>query len=635
MGAVPLRLAVRDDDVFLLLRPAIDAHTLGISAAEQLLRDCGHKVIAADAVLCEAICNPSRPDVFARVERFIRQHGVTRLGVSYRLDPRDGAAIFGRLMYQLRNKNLLAEKGGPLRAVYFAGLPGTCELVKSEHGDIVGVFCGDETVSETLDKFGVSPSRWPRAMSEQIGYDDARLDFARQLLRSEKHLAIRPVDRSSCEGFGTRGDRVVTRIRHGQKQGSPPLMRAHVGPYEPNRVDAVHRFIEWTRRLAQTGLLDVLSVGTSQLTQSNFGEPWGDRPNGGGVPINSPEEFRAVWDAARPMLVRTYAGTQNIPVLARMYEETIDIAWHALSLWWFCRVDGRGPYTVYENLRQHVDALRWIGQSNKPYEPNVSHHFAFRGGDDVTYVVSAVLAARTAKRHGIRQLILQNMLNTPKYTWGIADLAKSRAMLGLVRELEDDDFEVFLQPRAGLDYFSHDLEKAKVQLASVSALMDDIEPRDSASPPIVHVVSYSEASHLADPTVINESIQITRAAIQEYRRLRVLGEVDDMTRHVEVVCRTEELLEEARAVLAAIEESIPSPYSAAGLYQVFAAGFLLAPYLWGCRDEFDDAIRSPTRLIRGAVKVVDQSGIPIPSATRAAALADVLKAVPIVMGVYK
>jgi len=52
----------------------------------------------------------------------------------------------------------------------------------------------------------------------------------------------------------------------------------------------------------------------------------------------------------------------------------------------------------------------------------------------------------------------------------------------------------------------HDLQKAKAQLAAVTALMDDIEPQDPNSPPIIHVVSYCEASHLADPAAVNESI---------------------------------------------------------------------------------------------------------------------------------
>lgn len=180
------------------------------------------------------------------------------------------------------------------------------------------------------------------------------------------------------------------------------------------------------------------------------------------------------------MLVRAYAGTRDVAQLARMYENTLHIAWHALSLWWFCQIDGRGPYPVRENLRQHVETLRTIATTGKPFEANVPHHFAFRGADDTSYVVSAYLAAKLAKSLGIRQFVLQNMLNTPRGTWGIADLAKSRAMLRLVRQLEDERFRVILQPRAGLDSFSPDLLRARAQLAAATALMDDIEPRAAA-----------------------------------------------------------------------------------------------------------------------------------------------------------
>jgi hypothetical protein len=90
-----------------------------------------------------------------------------------------------------------------------------------------------------------------------------------------------------------------------------------------------------------------------------------------------------------------------------------------------------------QNLREHLETLDFIAASGKPFEPNIPHHFSFRGGDDVTYILSAYLAARTAKSRGVKTLILQNMLNTPKYTLGVADLAKSRAMLRLVRTLED------------------------------------------------------------------------------------------------------------------------------------------------------------------------------------------------------
>jgi len=611
-----MRPAFTRADRFGLVRPAVDAHTLGISSVEQLLRDCGHESVVADAATCEAFGWPEQIDSPPVVERWIRENRITALGFSYRLDPRSGAGAFARIMHLLKEKRLLACQGGPLKAVYFAGLPQACDLVRRQNPEVAGVFCGDETPAETLRILGVNPAVLPATLAEGVAYDEARLSFGRDPVQKGEHLAVRPVDRGSYEGFGTRSDTLAARIHCARQNQLGPLMRAHVGPYLPDRQLAVRLFLEWVRQLAGSGFLDVLSIGTSQRTQSNFGEDWHDMPNGGGVPLNSAAEFAAVWEAARPMLVRCYAGTKDIPALARMYEETINMAWHALSFWWFCRIDGRGPCCVRENLHQHIETLRYVASTGKPFEPNIPHHFAFRGADDVTYVVSSVLAARTAKRLGIRYLVLQNMLNTPKYTWGIQDLAKSRAMLQLVRELEDDRFRVYMQPRGGLDYFSHDLNKARAQLAAVSALMDDIEPHDPTSPPVIHVVSYSEGSHLADPSVVDESIQITRHAIAKYRELRARGRVDDMATHPGVAARTAELLAEARTVLRAIESTVPEPYTADGLYRIFAMGFLPVPYLWECKEEFKEAIRWRTRPVQGGVKIVDELGVPIPAAER-------------------
>ena len=599
-----------------LVRPAIDAHTLGISSADQILQDCGFATVVADAAACQAFGTPQLPPSQAAIERWVRQHRVSVLGFSYRLDPKEGPAVFHRLVHELKSKGLLGAQGGPIRGLYFAGLPAACQAVRQRVAELDGVFCGDETPAETLAILGVHADAIPRDLSEGIAYDEARLAFAKDLIQQGRHQAVTPVDRSGYDGYSTRADTLVARVMDGRKRKLPPLMRAHVGPYHPDRATAVRLFQEWAGALAGAGFLDVLSIGTSQLTQSDFGGQWGDKPNGGGVPLNSPQEFAACWQASRPMLVRAYAGTRDIPTLAAMYEDTIHIAWHALSLWWFCQIDGRGPYSVRENLQQHVQTLRYIASTGKPFEPNVPHHFAFRGADDVTYVVSAVIAARLAKSLGVRHMVLQNMLNTPKYTWGIADLAKSRAMLALVRELEDENFAVMLQPRGGLDYFSPDLDKAKVQLAAVTALMDDIEPHNDSSPDVIHVVSYSEASHLADPPIVNESIQITRHALAEYRRLRAQGKVDDMARHAETAQRTQELLAEARTVLAAIESAIPQPYTPEGLYQMLAGGFLPVPYLWECREEFKQAVGWPTRVVRGSVKVVDQHGVPVSAIDR-------------------
>jgi hypothetical protein len=602
---------VGHNDVVGLVKPAIDAHTLGILSFAQILRDCGiHVEIADDAVGEEIDTMAERGSIDALI-RWIRAKNIDVLGFSYRLDPERGVEVFARLVGVLQQAKLLVKDGGPLRALWFGGLPPACERVVQRVPFVDAVFRGDETYQEILGNLGLPAHLVPEQASAELAYDKARLEFGAEIVRNRAYLDVSPVDRSGSFGFGTRGERVADRVRHGMTHKLPPLMRAHVGPYAEDRAQAVALFLDWTARLAKGGLLDVLSVGSSQLTQSNFGEDWSDLPNGGGVPINSAEEYRKVWQAARPMLVRTYAGTKRVPRMAKMHEEALDICWHALSLWWFSKLDGRGENGVMRNLEEHFETLRHIASSGKPMEPNVPHHFAFRGSDDIGYIVSGYVAAKAARSQGIRTLILQTMLNTPKYTWGIQDLAKARALRMLVRELEGPDFAVILQPRGGLDYFSPDMEKARAQLAAVTMLMDDIEPDSETSPQIIHVVSYSEGVRLADPEVVEESVRITRYALSEYRQLKKRGDMPEYGKLPIVEARTKHLYDEARRMIDFIEATIPDTYSPRGLYAMMKGGVFPLPWLSACREEFEEAVNQPVLFMHGGVQTVDLEGKPL------------------------
>ncbi len=602
-------------DVFGLLHTSLDVHTLGLLSFAQVLDDCGVEAIIADAEVGKDLEAVSRNEGGASLRSWLVNRRVSALGFSYRLDPSDAARFFEVLHEFLRREKLLAADGGRIRALFFAGLPEACAAIAARHPGIEGLFQGDETPRQTMEMLGIPEEMVPQALSDGLKYDVTRLAFGESLVKSGIWKATRPVDRSGGPGFGLKGEKVTERIAYGIARRLPPLMRVHAGPYLPDRREAVKLFLDWTRRLASGGLLDVLSIGSSQLSQSNFGENWEGRTNGGGVPLAGADEFAAVWEAARPMLVRSYAGTKDVSALAKMLESTIDISWHALSLWWFCTLDGRGPNPVLANLQEHFEAMHWIAASGKPLEPNVPHHFAFRGSDDLGYVVSGFVAAKAAKLQGIRSLILQIMLNTPKYTWGVQDLAKARVLLRLVRELEGPAFKVFLQPRGGLDYFSPDPEKAKAQLAAVTAMMDDIEPCDGTSPQIIHVVSYSEAYRLADPPVMEESIKITRSALAEYRRMRKEGEVDDMAMSPEVAIRENALYDDAKAMVATLESLIPNAYSPFGLYTMLASGAFALPWLTNCREEFQ-AANIATRIVNGGVSAVDETGTPIPIGAR-------------------
>ncbi|MGI6150250.1 MAG: cobalamin-binding protein [Firmicutes bacterium] len=599
---------------YAFLKPTLDAHTLGITAAADLVRDCGYEVLVGDEAVSQSLNEIQYEKNQERIVEWLTVHRINRVGLTYRLDPDAAATMVGYFVQAVRTARLLHSQGGPVDAIFFAGLPTACARIQQEHKGLVVTFPGGESVSESLAKLKIPQERIPTDIISGSSYDDFRLEFGSDIINRQEYSAVQPPDRSGYPEFGTSRDAVEKRLQHAlQQRPFLPLMRAHCGPYDAkkSREESVREFISWAQQLAATGFLDILSIGTSQLTQSNFGEEWGSRPNGGGVPINSPAEYRQLWESSRPLLLRTYAGTKNIPQLAAMHEETLNICWHALSLWWFNQMDGRGPYDLYTSLQQQYKTLQYIAKTGKPYEGNVSHHFAFRGADDVTYIVSAYLAAKLAKTLGIRTYILQNMLNTPRMTWGVQDLAKSRAMLALLRQLEDDSFRVMLQPRAGLDYFRPDLYEAKIQLAATAALMDDIEPQDETSPPIIHVVSYSEAVQLATPEIIDESIRITLHALKKYRALRRSGAIDDMSTSEDVAERTALLVRSARTIIADLERHIPRLYTPEGLYLAFAAGFLPTPYLWHDGEEYRRAKHWHTKTYRGGTILVDQHGRPV------------------------
>lgn len=595
------------------MRPAIDAHTLGIASLANLLEGCGYRVHVADRSIADAVNGLQRPGRCSRLMEWVASSSITRIGLSYRLDPRDAGRFMGRLRHCLISGSLYGEPGSQVRTLYFAGLPDACDRVKMLGDMSIVLFSGPETDRQTLARLGVPAQRVPADILQTSAYDDARLQFGRDLITKEVHRRIPRRDHLNYPSAGTSTDRLTSRLGAARMAGRLPLLRAHAGPYDPDRAAALRTFSEWVRDLRDDGHLDILSLGTSQLTQERFGENWADAPNGGGLPINSEDEYREIARTARPMLVRTYAGTTNIRALARMHERSLNIAWHALSLWWFSRLDGRGPNSVLMNLREHLATMQHIGRSGRPLEANVPHHFAFRGADDVTYVVSGFLAARAAKAQGIRHFVLQVMLNTPRATTGAQDLAKSRALLRLVRRLEDDHFSVILQPRAGLDYLSPDADLARAQLAAATVLMDEIEPDDPTSPPMIHVVSYSEGHALATPSIIKESLRIVRSALAHRRDEKASSRSDLGGPPEGVAARTDELSAAADLVISTLDAGTAGLDEVTRLYVALAAGFLVAPDIWGEeeRGEFECAVRVRTRAVGGGVRVVDESGRPI------------------------
>lgn len=364
-------------------------------------------------------------------------------------------------------------------------------------------------------------------------------------------------------------DRTIERILW---KAPVPLLRHHFGL--PGYDDT----LAGIGKIAESGVLDVISLGTDQETQENFFHPERQDPRrtgAGGVPVRSPEQFRELYQASRRgnyPIMRTYTGTDDFIQLAEMYVETINISWAAIPLFWFNRMDGRGPWDLEGSIREHQTLMTWYGERDIPVELNEPHHWGMRDAPDAVFVASAFLAAYNAKTYGVRDYIAQFMFNSPPGTSDAMDLAKMLAVIELDRELESTDFRVWRQTRTGLLSYPVDKDYARAHLASSIYLQMALEPH------IVHVVGYTEADHAATPDDVIESCKLARRSIGN-----ALGQ-PDMTVDPEVVARVEELVAETRITLAAIHNlagpGVDDPWAdAATLTKAVESGIMDAPQL--------------------------------------------------------
>lgn len=589
---------------FGFVKPYIDVHTLGLNAVAELVKECGYYAIIADSLVSKAVEKIHETESKNIFIQWLKNEEITHLGFSFRLDPQLGLLYFGRMLEALRAESM---PGNQLKYIAVSGLPGFCEMIKHEHHGRISTFTGEENPVETMIKLGIPAYKIPLSLSNVYDYDQELLSFGKYLTDSEAESKTLPVH-LNYSGYGTNNDNIVLRTEHKKLVSPYPVFRAHAGPFLPDRQQSLRLFSDWVVELASAKELDVLSIGSSQFSQSDFGRRWDNKDNGGGVPFNTEEELVEIYLKSRPLLLRAYSGTRHIPDYALMLDRSIHNAWHALSLWWFNKLDGRGPLSMEEALKQHFQVMGYIAQNNKVFEPNTAHHFSFRGADDLSSVVAAVMASKLAKLMGIPFLILQNMMNTPKTISFKQDIIKTRALLKLVKSLEDKNFKVFFQPRAGLDYFSSDTGKAKNQLAAVTALMQDAVYNTPFSIDIIHVVSYSEGVSLATPDIIHGSINICKAAFDLYPSYRSKHDLKHFIMDKELIEKTDEFTNDALKLIHYIEKSYSNVYSPEGFHKIFQDGVFPVPYLWEGREMYSNACSWKSKNMNGAMELVSGSG---------------------------
>lgn len=389
-----------------------------------------------------------------------------------------------------------------------------------------------------------------------------------------------------------------------------PLIRHHYG--QPTVADTVAGVVE----IAQSGVLDVISLGPDQNAQEHFFRPDEMDPaqdGAGGVPVRTREDLEQIFAHTRLgnyPLMRCYSGTRDRLKWAPLLQETIHNAWLATPLFWYSVLDNRSRVPLRESIPEAQRLMAWHAQRGIPVEMNESHHWSLRDAPDVVAVVAAFLAAYNARAAGVRDYIQQLMFNNPPGTSPTKDLAKMLAKLELVEALQGPDFRVWRETRGGLTSFPADMDVARGHLAATTYLQMQLKPH------ILHVVAAVEAHHAATAADVIENCKIADGAIRQ-----ALQGMPDMTRDPAVLARKQELLDEAAVLLAAIRRiappGTPDPYTdPETLARAVEIGLLDAPHLRGNPAACGKIV---TRMVDGACVTVDPATRqPVPESERVA-----------------
>jgi len=483
-----------------------------------------------------------------RIVKIIREEKPDIMAISYRLTPESASELFSELKAEI-------SKGGP--------------------SNIRMIFGGTPPVA-------------------RVARDSGLFDIAFDGTESAEHIKRYLRGDTGKSSESTLPDNLVDRIN---KKYPYPLIRHHFGR------PSLHETIEGVVKIAESGVLDILSIGPDQNAQEHFFRPEEmdhSQDGAGGVPLRKPEDLEAIYKSTRCgnfPLVRCYAGTRDLLKWAEMSVRTIRNAWAAIPLCWYSVIDGRSGRLISDAIKEHQEVMHWYALKNIPVEVNESHQWSLRDAHDSLAVAMAFLAAWNAKKSGVRHYVSQYMFNNPPGTSAEIDIAKMLAKNEMIEELSDESFTVFRQVRAGLAHFSSDPSFAQGQLAASAVISMALKPH------ILHVVGFSEGDHAIFPDELIQSCNIAHGVLHN-----TLYGMPDMSEDKRVIARKNELKSEARILLEELSDrgknQSEDPWSdPVVISDAIRTGLLDTPHFQGNPHLCGQII---TRLIDGAWYAIDR-----------------------------
>jgi len=333
-------------------------------------------------------------------------------------------------------------------------------------------------------------------------------------------------------------DDLIERIKQVKEIENRPIIRAHIGA----AADTIKPTVDGVRALAKAECLEIVSLAPDQTTQAFLpkfvrGEenPKKYKNGEGGAPIRSRKDLIALKDATKYgnyPTCRIYSGTDELIEHAKLYQEYLNMAFPAVPIFFYNRLDGRGPLSINDGFVEHFNTIKWWASIDKPLEINDPHQWQLRRCSDDMYIADHILCGVIALKMGIKNYIMQLMFDLPPEIHPKYDLAKMKAAYELIEPLTRKfDFKIIKETRGGLSSFPPNLDKAKTHLAMTTYWQMFMDPE------IVHVVSYCEAHHDAKPEDIIASCDITKQSFEEYYKAPAY----EIWNNPEVQARKEEL----------------------------------------------------------------------------------------------
>ncbi len=398
-------------------------------------------------------------------------------------------------------------------------------------------------IEEKISKYGLEDRIFIFGGTAQVAEVAREFDFFDRVFSTEREREIVDFLKGDKEKSSEPMIPAQTLIERIKENAPYPVIRHHFG------LPTFEETLKGIKEIADSGTVDVISVAPDQNTQQYFFEPKKmkkELSGAGGVPLRSKEDFKRIYEATRRgnyPIMRCYAGTTHIVKMAELLHKMIHNAWAAIPLCWYNELDGRSKRKFTEAVSENMEGIKWNAKHDIPVEINEPHQWGLRNAHDTLFVAMAYVAAYVAKKLGVKNYVAQYMMNTPAGLSPKMDLAKMIAAKKLITSLEDEEFKVITEVRPGLMAFPADMDRAKGQLAfSITEAME-LEPQ------IVHVVSFTEADHVARAHEIIQSAKIARQVIEEC----VKG-LPNIENDPEIINRVKVLEDDAHVLIDAIRK---------------------------------------------------------------------------------